>query len=243
MQERKKNELTMKTIQEFFENCHVYSTVDKSEEWLEQRKSGIGGSEASVILNINPYKTPYELYMDKKNKTITHITNEAIEKGNRLEQPLIDVFYALYPQYTPIDTKHISLKSKKYPFMNANLDGAFIDENGDKCLLEIKTTTIMSKKSLDEWGVWNKETNEWENRIPDNYYCQILHYMIVTGIKHAVLYALLDFGYKESQELRRYDVYMDDVEQDMKMIIEEEKKFWDRVEANDPPPFMKMNFK
>ena len=231
------------TEQEFFNCCHVIRTVDKSDEWLKQRHSGIGGSEASIILNINPYKTPYELYTEKKNSTINHITNDAIEKGNRLEHPLIDVFYALNPQYKPIDTKHISLKSKKYSFMNANLDGAFTDENGDKCILEIKTTTIMSKKSLDEWGTWNIETNEWESRIPDYYYCQILHYMIVTGIKHAVLYALLDFSYKDSQELRRYDIYWNDVEHDMKMIIEEERKFWERIENNNPPPFMKMNFK
>ena len=47
-------------LNDFFDQCHVYETVDKSPEWLSQRKTGIGGSEVSIILNINKYKTPYE---------------------------------------------------------------------------------------------------------------------------------------------------------------------------------------
>lgn len=101
-------------LNKFFDNCYVYETVDKSVEWLKQRKTGIGGSEASIILNINPYKSPYQLFMEKKSNTIQHITREAIEKGNRLEQPLIDVFFALYPEYTPIDTMLLmSINAKK----------------------------------------------------------------------------------------------------------------------------------
>lgn len=133
-------------LNDFFDQCHVYETVDKSPEWLSQRKTGIGGSEVSIILNINKYKTPYELFMEKKGNSVAqHITNAAIEKGNRLEQPLIDVFFALHPEYIPINTKIISLKSKQYEFMNANLDGAFLDNDKNKCVLEIKTTTIQNR--------------------------------------------------------------------------------------------------
>ena len=37
------------------------------EEWLEFRKTGIGGSDASVVCGINRYKTPIELWMEKLN--------------------------------------------------------------------------------------------------------------------------------------------------------------------------------
>lgn len=230
-------------VREFFNQCHVIKTVDKSKEWLEQRKTGIGGSEVSVILNLSKYKTPYQLFMEKKGNAIEHITNAAIEKGNRLEQPLIDVFYALHPEYTPIVTKHISLKSKEYAFMNANLDSAFLDENGDKAILEIKSTTIQSKKMLNEWGYWDNEQQIWVEKIPDAYYCQILHYMTTTKIKHAVIYAILDFAYRSGQETREVHFYWNDCIDDINYIITEEKKFWKRLEDNDPPPFMKMNFR
>lgn len=230
-------------LQEYFNQCHIYQTEDKSIEWLKQRKTGIGGSEASIILNINPYKTPYELFMEKKGNTVERITNAAIEKGNRLEQPLIDVFFALHPEYVQVDTKHISLKSKANTFMNANLDGAFLDEDNEKCILEIKSTTIQNKKMLNEWGCWDKEQGIWIDKIPDVYYCQVLHYMVVTGFRHAVVYALLDFSYKSGQETREVHIYYDDVLDDMKLIIDEEQKFWNRLENNNPPPFMKMNFR
>lgn len=229
---------------DFFDNCHVYETVDKSKEWLEQRRTGIGGSEASIILNISRYKTPYELFMEKKgNVAVQSITNEAIEKGNRLEQPLIDVFFALHPDYIHVDTKHISLKSKEHVFMNANLDGAFLDQEGSKCILEIKTTTIQNRDMLKEWGYWDDEQGVWVERVPDAYYCQVLHYLIVTGFDKAVIYAFLDFAYKNGQETREITIHRNEVTEDMKYIIDEEKKFWSRLENNEPPPFMKMNFR
>lgn len=40
---------------------------DSMEEWLVNRK-GIGGSDASAILGLNPYKTNQELWMQIFNK-------------------------------------------------------------------------------------------------------------------------------------------------------------------------------
>ena len=35
------------------------------EDWLEWRKKGIGGSDASVVCGISRYKSPVELWLDK----------------------------------------------------------------------------------------------------------------------------------------------------------------------------------
>ena len=35
------------------------------EDWLEERKKGIGGSDAATILGLNPYKTTIELWEEK----------------------------------------------------------------------------------------------------------------------------------------------------------------------------------
>jgi len=35
------------------------------EEWLEERKNGIGGSDAATILGLNPYKTNIDLWEEK----------------------------------------------------------------------------------------------------------------------------------------------------------------------------------
>ena len=38
------------------------------EDWLEYRKLGIGGSDASVVCGISRYKSPVELWMEKTNQ-------------------------------------------------------------------------------------------------------------------------------------------------------------------------------
>ena len=40
-------------------------------DWLEYRKQGIGGSDASVVCGINRYKSPVELWMEKTQFLVT----------------------------------------------------------------------------------------------------------------------------------------------------------------------------
>ena len=39
------------------------------EQWLEYRRTGIGGSDASTIVGLNPYSSPYYLFCDKIGRT------------------------------------------------------------------------------------------------------------------------------------------------------------------------------
>lgn len=227
---------------EFFSNCDVTIVHDKSEEWLLNRKRGIGGSDVSSILGISRYKSAYDLYTEKKGSAIQHITNEAIEKGNRMEGPLIDLFFAKHKNYQRINTKDISLKSKKYNFMMASLDGAFFDEHENKCILEIKTTTIQSKQMRREWGYYDDYKEEYIELIPQQYYCQVLHYLIVTGFNKAIVYAHLDYAYKDDSEIITRVINREDVLSDMEYIVEKEKKFWDDFKNNAPPPFIGFNY-
>ena len=44
----------------------IASTKDlPHEKWLEYRRLGVGGSDASVICGINRWKSPIELWMEK----------------------------------------------------------------------------------------------------------------------------------------------------------------------------------
>src|SRR5699024_6239617 len=61
-------------------------------EWLRARQTGIGGSDASAILGFNPWKSPFELYIDKTSNEIEEIDNEAIHWGNVLEDVVADEF-------------------------------------------------------------------------------------------------------------------------------------------------------
>lgn len=229
-------------VNEFFDNCDVSFLEDKSEKWLLNRKRGIGGSDVASILGISKYKSVYDLYMEKKGNTVQHITNEAIEKGNRMEEPLINLFFAKHKKYQKVNTKNISLKSKKHDFMMASLDSSFIDELGHKCILEIKTTTIQNAKMRKEWGYYDEYEERYIELIPQQYYCQVLHYLIVTGFDKAVVYAHLDYSYKEDSEIIERTINKEDVLNDIEYIVEQEKKFWDDFKNNTPPPFIGFSY-
>ena len=46
------------------------STADiPYEDWLEYRKQGIGGSDASIVCDISRYKSPVELWLEKTDQS------------------------------------------------------------------------------------------------------------------------------------------------------------------------------
>ena len=63
-----------------------YNTLNMPKEtWLKLRKNGIGGSDASSILNLNPYRSSVNVYMDKIDENIEIKTNMKMILGKKLE--------------------------------------------------------------------------------------------------------------------------------------------------------------
>lgn len=215
----------------FFDNCNVDIVMDQN-HWHALRGKGIGGSDAGIVMNVSNYKTPYQLWEEKTGKVKKEfITNDAIEKGNALEPIMFNMFKVFYSkEYEVIDTKNISLSSKQFPFLRANLDGALIDKaTGKKGILEIKSTTILNGAMFKYWN---------NDNVPLTYFFQCLHYMYVTGFDFVVLYAILDIPWANKQETRIIEMYKEDLEADIEYLIKTELWFWDKVKTNTPPPFL-----
>lgn len=64
----------------------VVDFTQGSDEWLEWRRSGIGGSDISVLMGTNPYKTPYALWEEKCGYKDSEPLNAAMEHGLRWEE-------------------------------------------------------------------------------------------------------------------------------------------------------------
>lgn len=221
----------MLNLKNFFSNCNV-DYVKDTEQWHQLRGKGIGGSDAGIVMNVSSYKTPYELWEEKTGKVKREfITNEAIEKGNALEPIMFNMFKVFYSkEYEVIDTKNISLSSKQFSFLRANLDGALINkQTGQKGVLEIKSTTIRNASMLKKWQ---------KDDLPITYYFQVLHYLYVTGFDFAIVYAILDIPWENKQETRVIKMYREDLEADIEYLIKTELWFWDKVKTNTPPPFL-----
>ena len=202
------------------------------EEWLEERKKGIGGSDAATILGLNPYKTNMQLWEEKTGRRQAEDISEKeyVKYGTNAEDLLRELFKLDYPKYEVKHDENTIIKHPKYSFLFASLDGTLIDkETGEMGILEIKTTNILQ----------SMQKEKWKEKIPDNYYCQVLHYLNVTGYSFVILKAQLKYEYDGEIKLdtRHYRILREEVIEDIKMLEEKEVEFWTKyVETGMRPP-------
>ncbi|MCI9247468.1 MAG: YqaJ viral recombinase family protein [Clostridia bacterium] len=93
--------------------------------------------------------------------------------GHEAEEHLRNLFALDFPKYEVQHEEYKIIKHSEYPFLFASLDGTLIDKDtGEMGILEIKTTNILQ----------SMQKEKWKEKIPDNYFCQVLHYLNVTRI-------------------------------------------------------------
>jgi putative phage-type endonuclease len=189
-------------------------------EWLEQRKKGIGGSEASMVLGINPWKSRLELWNEKvTHKSNIDATKQLMFKIGHILEPIIAEEYTKETgrilEERPLKIHH------KYPFVLGNVDREIIGDIKGPGILEIKTK-----------GAW---TNWHEDDIPIYYYAQIQHYLNIYNYSWGS-FAVLDLGV---MKLNIVDIKRDD--DFISKLVTEEIEFWKLVENKIPPPVSPTN--
>lgn len=195
-------------------------SFEDEKEWLKIRNTGIGGSDVGTILGYNKYKDPYTLFLEKTGK-ITPVDiskKEAVLRGKEAEKHLIGLCN-VYNKNSNFFTPEVTFRRLDKPFMLANLDGISEDLTEG---LEIKTARVFDMK-------------DWKGRIPDNYYCQILWYMAVTGLEKFKIFASVEkVNYSqevERRELIEYTIYRKQEEIDF--LEKEVEKFWNKVQKKE----------
>ena len=184
----------------------LVKTADLSRaDWLRYRTMGIGGSDVSVIAGINPYRSVYQLWLEKTGQIEpAESDNEYTHFGTVLEPVIRREF--MQRTGLKVRQKHMLLQSENYPFMLANLDGV-INLDGEMCIFEAKTA---SAYKLDDW----------QSGIPPEYMLQVQHYMAVTGAAKTYIAALIGGNHFEYKLIERDDEVI-------AKIIEMEKLFWE----------------
>lgn len=180
-------------------------------QWLEDRRAGIGGSDAAAVLGLSKWKTPLDVYMEKRGEIGEQVDNEPMLWGRALE-PVIRQQYAERTGRVVRVPEGI-IRHPQHAFMLATVDGV----TDDGRLVEIKTA-----RSGQEWG--EPGTDE----VPQAYLIQVQHYLTVTALPVADVAVLIS-----GSDFRMYQVEADPELQ--AMIIDGEAKFWQRVEDGIPP--------
>lgn len=194
-------------------------------DWLRFRNNGIGGSEAAIILGLNPYQSAVELFYKKVEQTPETEETERMYWGTILEGTIAKTWQCYNPTTNDISEMisnsnndkiirkcqnvNFILQNDKFPHLFANIDRLIIDKEKGNGILEIKTSSDFAVKV-------------WESGIPPYNLIQLQCYLGIMDLQYGEL-AILQNG-------RSFAVYP--IQRNNEIIdgvIETTKAFWERV--------------
>lgn len=195
-----------------YKNLKKISTVGMEHDvWLEHRRKAIGGSDASSIIGLNQWSSPYTVWADKLGKLPPKEDNEPMRLGRDLEDYVAKRFTEKTGK--KVRRENAIIYNEDYPFAHANVDRMVVGEDAG---LECKTTSVLNLKKFKNGA------------FPDNYYVQCVHYLMVTGCKRWYLGVLvLGEGF--------YDFTIERDEEEIAALAKSEEAFWEYVKSKTPP--------
>jgi putative phage-type endonuclease len=200
----------------------VVSTENIAEsDWLNYRRTGIGGSDVAAVMGVSPFITTRDLYYDKSGikPMIDDESNWVAKKVGHLLEDLVAEIFVKKTGYKVFKIKKI-FRHPLYGFMVADVDYFVELPGGKRAILECKT------------GNYNTQ-EKWANgAVPINYEYQGRHYMSVMNLD-TVFFACL-FGNNENEFVWRK--VERDIDQETAMI-EQEQYFWEEyvLKGVEPP--------
>lgn len=180
------------------------------------RQGGIGGSDAAAVVGLSPFKSPYQLYHEKRGDVpLDDDETFRMQLGTILEEPIAQ----LYCERTGRTMRRQPLAvHSHYPFMLAHIDRQIVKDPRGPGIYEGKTT-----------NEWTGRAIQGADDIPDHYYIQAQHYMAVYEYQWASFGILIGTSRFVWCDIERNDEVIAE-------LIAQETEFWARVRTGHPPP-------
>lgn len=180
-----------------------------------KRTKGLGGSDIAAMCGLTKYKTPLQLYLEKRGELEEERTDSTrLRFGRRLEKPVADEFSFITGR--KLWRERITQRHPRHKHFLANIDR-------------------WQQITPEHKGVYEGKTADWTQRplwtqggVPDMYYLQLQWYLYVTGCpfgSYGVLFGLGDFHF--------FDVERDDAT--IASLEALAMDFWERVQEGNPP--------
>lgn len=191
------------------------STLEMShDEWLAERRKSIGGSDAGALLGLNPYCSPYALWAEKTGK---HLPEDISDKESvRLGKDLEDYVATRWQQATgkKLRRDNAFVYNSEHPYAHVLADRLVV---GERAGFEAKTTSS-----------WDVIKRIQDGKVPDSWYCQCVHGMMVTGLDKWYLGVLcFGVGFFHFEYIRNGA--------EITALAAAEQGFWANVTNNIPP--------
>ena len=189
----------------------------KRAAWLEERATGIGGSDAAGACGMSPWTTRLDIYKSKVGYLDGAGRGRDDETFDMRRGTLMEpVVLQMYTDETGrvVRKPEEPYVSREYPFVRANLDGITLDGTVG---IEAKTA-----RSRQGWG------EPWTAELPIVYLFQVQHCMVASGLDvfHIpVLFGDFQFAVYEVEADREFQ----------ELMLEQEARLWAMIEARTPP--------
>lgn len=185
-----------------------------TKEWHDLRKSKIGASDSPIIMGVSPWKTPYELYLEKMIGAEQEVS-PSMARGIALEESARERFQ----EKTGILMMPQVVLSSEREWQMASLDGISFDGTS---ILEIKH----AKKEVFEMAV--------KGDLPDHYMIQVQHALDTTGA--AKCYYVVSDGEKDVW----VEVFPD--KKLIQKIRDANEKFYACMKSGEPPALTEKDY-
>jgi putative phage-type endonuclease len=194
---------------------HGFQDLMSEEDWLAWRRSGIGGSDAGVAVGWNPYKSPLDLYLDKKTGRTDFVGNTATEWGHRLEPFVIEACRQKHPEICKVLVDLPLMSHPDRTWQLATMDKGIAEGKFGPGGIEAKTAlSFFTGKSYQDGNV------------PNHHRAQCLHYMSVTGAPFWILAAF-------TEGPRFYTHIIERDEAEIEWLNEKETLLWNAIQDDD----------
>lgn len=236
------------------------ANIDKypNEQYALLRKNGLGTSDSSIVLGVNPYTSKNDLIAEKCRNYLTEEelevgTKSAVRKGRELEPLIIHKHSQVMGRRVikPVDM----YRHKDYPFIKFNFDGVIdklYNEDGTYQYIpdEIKVVTIYGMKhyqpkkaTFSEFTGWQLIPPHYEKEdvgieqkaamygIPPYYYTQLQQQIF--GLNAP--YGFLTVMFEKDWQIHSWFVWRD--QKVINQLIMEDAKTWNIIESKRPENF------
>ena len=195
-----------------------YPITDK-QSWLENRLLDVTSTEVSALFNLNPYKSEFELYHEKKDKVVVNIDdNERMMWGRHLEDSIALGFSEKYKM--KVEQFDVYMRDPETR-MGSSFDYKIVSEE-EPMILEIKNVDGLAYRK--NWI----EHDEYNIEPPEHIALQLQHQLEITGYNVGYIVALV--GGNTMKVVRS--------ERDPrigKLLKGKVENFWERIKLGVPP--------
>lgn len=198
-------------------------TFGFSPEQLEERRKHLGASEIPVVTGHIPFKSPLQLWAEKRGLVVPFEGNEFTEWGNRLEGVIREKYAEVIGM--PVVKPESSIICVREPWRSCTPDGLVMERGLLESSRAVRGLEIKCRGAFrdEEWG------EPGTDQVPPDVAIQAHWSMDITGLSEWDVATLIG-----GNKFGLYHLYYDgDIAQ---ALLEKGRAFWDYVESGIEPP-------